>query len=106
VLAAGVPQLAYIGSSGKVILESTSAQTTPFTAVSLDPGDTAYAMFEWWIDCTDIADLPITLQIAIPGDTHRTEIPFSDALGLNGSSCHGPNTKTVLTSKAFSASAG
>ncbi len=101
VLAAAVPQLALVDDTGHVIIESSCAETDPITAVSLDPDASADATFEWHIQCADLANLPITLRITIPGDTDRTSIPFSQPMQLGPSSCEGPEDRNVLTSKAF-----
>lgn len=102
VTAAGVPHLKVLNASGGVVMESSPGQLQPMTAVTLQPGQTADAQFEWSNWCGATPAYPLKLQIAIPGDTHELIIPFTTTLGpVQAPPCIGTASPAVFQSMAF-----
>ena len=101
VTAAGVPHLKLLDRSGAVVMESSSAQVQPITAVALQPGETAHATCEWTNWCTKAPAFPLRLQIAIPGDTHEQTIPFPTS--NQTPPCVGSAEVAIFQSQAFRA---
>ena len=103
-MAAGVPHLKLLDRSGGVVMESSSGQVRPITAVALQPGETVDATVEWTNWCTKAPAYPLSLQIAIPGDTHEQTIPFTKPLVLDQAPpCVGSEEVAVFQSQAFQA---
>lgn len=101
VTAADVPHLRLLDRSGGVVMESSSAQVQPITAVALQAGETAHATCEWTNWCTKAPAFPLRLQIAIPGDTHEQTIPFTRS--NQTPPCVGSAEVTIFQSQAFRA---
>lgn len=102
VTAAGVPHLTLLDASGKIVMQSSSGQLQPMTAVTLTSGQAADAQFEWSNWCETAPAYPLRLQIAIPGDTHELVIPFTTPMGqVQAPPCMGTASPAVFQAMAF-----
>jgi hypothetical protein len=80
-VAAGVPHLQVYDASGALLIESHTEQTEPFGAPSIRPGDQAGARFRWANWCEGEPIYPLTLNVALPGDTDRISLRMETANG-------------------------
>lgn len=101
-LAAGVPHFRVDDANGCLQLESHTEQTEPFDAVPLPSGAQAAARFRWANWCGPEPAYPLTLDIAIPGDTDRLTVPLTTTEGpVEMPGCIGP-VPAQLGVQAFS----
>ncbi|MGH2557699.1 MAG: DUF4232 domain-containing protein [Thermomicrobiales bacterium] len=101
-VAAGVPHLQVYDAEGTLVIESTTEQTEPFRSAPIRPGDQAASKFRWANWCEGEPAYPLTLNIAIPGDTDRLSLPMETAAGpVQMPPCMGAGEPSSFGAKAF-----
>jgi hypothetical protein len=102
VTAAGIPQLGLRDASGSTIVESEGERLDAIAAVSMPPGESAEALFEWSNWCDAEPDAPLVVTVSLPGEVSAVEVPFSGPEGdFQAPPCMGDAEPTAFRVRAF-----